>query len=122
MLKKAYRLRKKLDFKRTYQRGKVAKNRFFVLYYTPNRSGTKQIGFSVSKKIGKAVARNRVKRRLREACRQNLDLFAVGYHYIFIARYPSRYAETNDLADLIRDTLLDLALKPRPAKKTPVDG
>ena len=116
MLKKSDRLRKRLDFKRTYQRGKTTKNKFFILYYAPNHSGTRQIGFSVSKKIGKAVVRNRVKRKLREACRHNLELFPLGYNYIFIARYPLQYAGCDEIEKLIKERLFELRLKPRPAK------
>ena len=118
MLKKSDRLRKRLDFKRTYRRGKTVKNRFFVLYYAPNNSGTRQIGFSVSKKIGKAVVRNRVKRKLREACRLNLDHFAKGFNYIFIARQPLQYAQYSEIEKMMKVTLFDLKLKPRTAKKS----
>ena len=118
MLKKSDRLRKRLDFKRTYKRGKTVKNRFFVLYYAPNQSGTRQIGFSVSKKIGKAVVRNRVKRKLREACRLNLELFPVGYNYIFIARSPLQYAKFDEIEKMTKVTLFDLKLKPRNAKNS----
>lgn len=117
MLKKTYRLRKRLDFKRTYQRGKVVKNKYFVLYYSPNREGNCRIGFSVSKKIGKAVVRNRVKRKLREACRHNLSLFAPGYNYILIARYPIKYISVAEMERLIREKLFDLKLTPRKPKQ-----
>lgn len=116
MLKKSDRLRKRLDFKRTYRRGKTTKNKFFVLYYAPNQTGTRQIGFSVSKKIGKAVVRNRVKRKLREACRHNLELFAPGYNYIFIARYPIQYAGFGEIEKAVKEKLFDLRLKPRSAQ------
>ena len=112
MLKKSYRLRKRLDFKRTYQRGKITKNKYFVLYYAPNNLGTKQIGFSVSKKIGKAVVRNRVKRKLRETCKNNIDFFPIGYNYIFIARHPIKYIDQKELQELIKKELFDLKLKP----------
>ena len=116
MLKKTYRLRKRLDFKRTYQRGKAVKNKYFVLYYSPNRDGSCRIGFSVSKKIGKAVVRNRVKRKLREACRHNLSLFAPGYNYILIARYPIKYISVAEMERFIREKLFDLKLSPRKPK------
>ncbi len=88
MLKKEYRLRKRYDFKRTYKRGKTVKNRNFVMFYAKNHSDSVKIGFSVSKKIGKAVVRNQVKRRLRAACQAEIAAFRPGYSYILIARQP----------------------------------
>ena len=58
--------------------------RSVIIYY--KRSDHTKIGFSVSKKIGNAVIRNRVKRRLREICRKNIELFSSNYNFIFIAR------------------------------------
>ena len=116
MLKKQYRLRKRFDFKRTYQWGKTVKNKYFVLYYAPNKTGNCQIGFSVSKKIGKAVVRNKVKRRLREACRPLIPLFAPGYNYIIIARYPIKYISVAETQKLIKEKIFDLKLKPRMPK------
>lgn len=55
-----------------------------VVYY--KKSENFRIGFSVSKKVGNAVVRNKVKRSLREICRKNLHLFPHGYDFIFIAR------------------------------------
>lgn len=86
MLKVCYRLKSPKDFRRTYQKGKFLTNPYLVVYYRKNRQNTYRIGFSVSKKIGKAVVRNRVKRRLREICRLNENLFPSGWDFIFVAR------------------------------------
>lgn len=119
MLKKQYRLRKRFDFKKTYRRGKCVKNKYFVLYYAPNKTGNCQIGFSVSKKIGKAVVRNKVKRRLREACRLILPLFATGYNYIIIARYPIKYIGVAEMEKQIKEKLFDLKLQPNCQRQKP---
>src|SRR2546429_9433575 len=68
MLPKPNRLRASRDFKRTYSRGRSYVHPMLVLYVLPNRTGDRRIGFSLSKKLGDAVDRNRMKRRLREAC------------------------------------------------------
>lgn len=92
MLSRKYRLRRRKDFRRTYKYGHSAKNHYFVVYWRRNGLECHRIGFSVSKKIGKAVERNRVKRRLREACRLEISHFIPGYDYIFIARAYSKKA------------------------------
>ena len=68
MLSAGLRLKDRNDFRRIYQRGKSVANPLFILYYRPNRQLGYRVGFSVSKKVGKAVVRNRVKRRHGMAC------------------------------------------------------
>ena len=77
-------VKKKQDFRGVYTRGKTIVGRSIVIYY--KKSDHTKIGFSVSKKIGNAVVRNRVKRILREICRKNIELFLLNYKFIFIAR------------------------------------
>jgi len=84
MLQKKYRLKKKHEFKKVYTQGKTIVGRLIVIYY--KKSERTQIGFSVSKKIGNAVIRNKIKRMLREICRKNIELFSSKYSFIFIAR------------------------------------
>lgn len=64
-----HRLKKNRDFRRVFQRGKSVATGKLVLYWFERRSGTFRVGFSVSKKIGNAVERNRIKRLLRECFR-----------------------------------------------------
>ncbi|AEF95562.1 Ribonuclease P protein component [Desulfotomaculum nigrificans CO-1-SRB] len=82
-------LKKNLDFKNIYQYGKSAANRYLVLYMHPNGSSIRRFGFSISKKVGNAVCRNRLRRLLKEICRLNLDRFPDGHDYVFIVRQPS---------------------------------
>ncbi|MGI5892012.1 MAG: ribonuclease P protein component [Bacillota bacterium] len=87
MLDKINRLQKNKDFRRIYQKGKSRSFDGFVLYYyKSHKKNGLQIGFSVSKKNGKAVQRNFIKRRFREACRHLIEQFVPGYDYIFIIR------------------------------------
>ncbi|MGM0501535.1 MAG: ribonuclease P protein component [Bacillota bacterium] len=82
------KLKKTYQFKNVYNNGKSYANRFVVLYVLKNNKQTNRIGYSVSKKIGKAVVRNRVKRLLREAYRNNKDRIEKGFDLVFIARNP----------------------------------
>ena len=61
-------------------------NGFLVLYARRNHSATNRVGVTVSKKLGCAVVRNRVRRRLREIYRLNENLFAPGWDIVVVAR------------------------------------
>ncbi|MFW6287248.1 MAG: ribonuclease P protein component [bacterium] len=81
------RLRKSKEFGRVYNRGKSLATYNLVLYYFPNKSNINRVGFSISKKIGNAVVRNKIKRRLREIIRLKENV-KTGYDIIVIARKP----------------------------------
>ncbi len=83
-------LKKNADFKKVYAKGRSAANSSFIVYTLPNFLPYSRIGFSVGKKMGKAVQRNWFKRRLKELCRHNLKVFKSGYDYILIPRPRSR--------------------------------
>lgn len=61
-------------------------NSYLVLYARPNKTGTNRVGITVSKKLGKAVVRNRVRRRLREIYRLHEEQFAPGFDIVVVAR------------------------------------
>lgn len=79
-------LTKNKQFREVYGKGKSVPERLIVLYYKPNDLNQKRFGFSVGKKVGNAVVRNRIKRILREICRLNLDKVKNGFDYVIIAR------------------------------------
>ena len=83
------RLKNSIDFKRVYNNQKSFANRHLVLYIlkTDNES---RIGFSVSKKVGNAVTRNKIKRRLREISRLNAYQIKEGYDIICIVRVKAK--------------------------------
>ena len=67
------RLRKDSDFRRVYKHGKSFANRYLVMYIMRNNLEYNRVGISVSKKVGKAIVRNKVKRRIRESFRLDVD-------------------------------------------------
>lgn len=93
-MQKGFRLRKNAQFQYVYRRGKTYSSPLITLLYV--RSGRLMVGFSVSKKVGKSVARNRTKRRLREIFRLELDRLLPG-QYVIAARPGSAQATTDQL-------------------------
>ena len=72
-------------FQRLYRTSGHA-NGHLVLYARRNREGMNRVGITVSKKLGKAHIRNRVRRRLREVYRINEALFQPGWDIVVVAR------------------------------------
>ena len=72
-------------FRRLYATSGQA-NGYLVLYARPNRSPANRVGITGSKKLGHAVVRNRIRRRLREVYRLNEDKFLPGYDIVVVAR------------------------------------
>lgn len=84
-----FRLKKNWEFKRVYRYGRTVVSKYIVLYYCPNGLTVNRIGFSISKKVGTSVVRNRIKRLLKEALLL-LDIkLKKGFDLILIARNPS---------------------------------
>ncbi|KAF5072752.1 ribonuclease P protein component [Acetobacterium wieringae] len=80
-------LSKENEFKRVFKVGDVFGNKVFVIYYLKNEENFNRLGIIVSKKVSKkAVIRNKVKRRIKEAYRLNEDSFSKGYDIILIAK------------------------------------
>jgi ribonuclease P protein component len=101
MLPKQYRLTQSRDFARARRYGRSAGSHLMALYALPTRTPELRIGFSVSKKVGKAVIRNRVKRLMREAVRHQLSRIRPGQDLVFIARPASAGAPYGEIAETI---------------------
>ena len=72
-------------FRRLYSTAGVA-NGYLVLYARRNHTGGNRVGITVGKKLGHAVVRNRVRRRLREIYRLNEASFSPGWDIVVVAR------------------------------------
>ncbi len=78
------------DFKRVYDRKLSFSNKYFVIYVKANSYDRPRFGYSISKKVGKAVVRNYLRRILKEICRTNQVGFISGYDYVIIVRPYAR--------------------------------
>ncbi len=84
-MERQYRLKKRAAFSYVYKRGERTPSKGLVLLYAKSKEGLK-IGLSVSKRVGNAVTRNRVKRLLREALLPITDRIDGAYMYVIVAQ------------------------------------
>ena len=96
-MKARYTVKKNSDFRRIYAKGRSAVTPYLVVYCRKNRLGVIRSGFTVSAKLGHAVVRNRVKRRLREIFRLNSEKLPGSCDYIIVARARSVRASYREL-------------------------
>lgn len=89
-MKKKQRIKKNEEFQRVFKHGKSFANRQFVVYVcdAPDQQEFR-IGLSVSKKIGNAVMRNRIKRYIRQSFFEMKEELLQDRDYIIIARHPA---------------------------------
>jgi ribonuclease P protein component len=108
-MQRSLRLTGKKQFTRIRGQGDSASNRFLVIRFSPNGLDHSRFGFMVSRRIGNAVVRNKVKRRLREAVR--LTPVKAGWDAVFIARRGTERAGYHELkqaaGNLLRRVNLD---------------
>ena len=69
-LRQAERLRRRADYLRCYRTGRRRHGSLAILYFIPNELGHPRIGITASRKVGKAVVRHRLKRRIKESYRR----------------------------------------------------
>lgn len=105
-LRREQRLRSPRDFQRVRTQGRRVSGALLILGYAaraePDPSGYTRIGFSVSRRIGGAVVRNRVKRRLREVMRRKLATIVPGYDLVITARPGAADARMETLEQDVR--------------------
>ncbi len=87
-----YRLKDGDAFQRVYRDGRSWSTPLLILRASPNGLPHSRIGYSTSKRIGHAVARNRAKRLIREAARTHAAQLPAGWDMVLIAREPMRGA------------------------------
>lgn len=86
MLSATNRLRSKREFKYAFKKGNSLNSRYLVLVAVKNFKKYSKFGIVVTKKIGNAVCRNSVKRKIREILRINLANIKTGYNFILLTK------------------------------------
>src|SRR5919197_6567141 len=106
------RLARSAEFERVYRHGRSKANRFLVLYAFPRDEeagdGGPRLGLSVSRRVGGAVDRTRVKRVLREGFWEEARRLPAGSDYVVVARPESLGLTEREGADGVRAALAEL--------------
>lgn len=128
---KRRRLSRSAEFERVYRQGRSKSNRFLVLYSFPRAGdqrdeseGGPRLGLSVSRRVGGAVDRTRVKRILREAFWAEAERLPEGSDYVVVARPDARELAERDGMTGVRTALSELvdALLGGDARRGPEHG
>ena len=85
-MQSVYRLKKNSSYEYVYRRGTSVPCRHMILLYCASKQQTPKCGFSVTRKIGKATVRNRIRRRMKENARMLIPHFTGNTNYVFVAR------------------------------------
>lgn len=100
------RMKKNFEFKKVYTEGRYYVEKYIVMYAVRNYSNHNKVGYSVSKKVGKAVTRNRIKRLMKENFRIFDENSKKGFDIIFTARQGSAEAEYENIHKNIESVLI----------------
>lgn len=90
-------LKKNVEFQRVYSARCITGNKTFTLFIRKNNLDYARVGFTITKKVGNAVTRNKFKRRLRDIYRVNYNKLKPGYDYVFVLKKEAVNLSYNDL-------------------------
>jgi ribonuclease P protein component len=115
------RLRRRADFLKAATGAKAPAASFILQAVRRDESEPARVGFTVSRRVGTAVERNRVRRRLREIVRRDAAAMRPGYDYVLVGRraalqepFERMVAAFKAALDRVHSTVNDRAARPRP--------
>lgn len=94
------------DFLFLYKKGKSIITKAVVVYFRKNNKPYNRLGITSSKKIGNAVKRNRARRVIRAAYRENEDKFPIGYDIIIVARAASTVVKSYTIKKIFKEKVI----------------
>ena len=110
-MKKSLRIRKNEEFTRIIGERHSISSANFVLYFSDRQKDNVRVGISVSKRLGNAVERNKIKRQVREMARSIIDFDNLQKDFIIIVRNPylkNNFQDNeNDLEKLIKKAIIE---------------
>jgi ribonuclease P protein component len=102
MLPREHRLRAAGDFRRVFGEGRSWAHPLLILHVAARPEG-RRVGITASRKVGPAVTRNRVRRRLREALRSRLPGWRLGFDAVLIVRQAAAEADYATLTGALEE-------------------
>ena len=97
-------------FRRLYQKGKSASGHCLVVYCRKNGLPYNRLGLTTGTKLGHAVVRNRIRRRIREAYRLSEHTYLSGYDIVVVARHRAVDADYHEIAQCLQKQMDKLGL------------
>ncbi|MFA5675631.1 MAG: ribonuclease P protein component [Christensenellales bacterium] len=96
-MRREYSLRRNKEFKYVYRKGRSVSDSYMVLIYVPTKTSHLKVGFSVSRKLGNSVQRNKIKRRMKEAFFSALDNVSRNCLLIFTPREKAKHIDYQEI-------------------------
>ena len=103
-------IKKNYEFKRLYNKGKSSASQYVAVYCRRNGTDFSRLGITVSAKIGGAVVRNRIRRRLKEIYRLNEEKLKPGLDIVIAARKKCVFAGYHEIENSVLAVLRKLSL------------
>ncbi len=97
-------------FRRLYQKGRSSSGRCLVVYCRKNGLPYNRLGLTTGTKLGHAVVRNRIRRRIREAYRLSEHSYVLGYDIVVVARHRAVDASYQEIAQCLSKQMGKLGL------------